>query len=200
MNLKSAWLHFQQLRALPAFRLSPRWQKQVNNNLWWTFLPDLIIPVISSKYTIFYVWDRKQQWEEQRLFPCAVLSPFFPSAMENEDPHLHTHTVKTPWELENTLDTAACSWSTTVWANALSLLSLMALYWGSISKPVIVVLFSLELRKPSKSFPCDIPWLPGVQLNTERHDENYLGPLRMVPLEGIPSFQGDSPIPPEAHY
>lgn len=199
MNLKSAWLHFQQLQALPAFRLSPRWQEQVNHNLWWACLPDLITPVIPSRYTIFYVWDRKQQWEEQRLFPCAVLSP---SSHEPWNMRIHTFThtecvYMRDRELENTLGTAACSWSTTVWANGLSLLPLMASYWGSVSKPVILVFFSLELRKPSKSFPCDVPWLPGVQLNTESQDENYLGPLGWSHRRAFPVSRVTHPSLPE---
>lgn len=111
MNLESAWLPFQQLQALPAFRLSPRWQEQVNNNLWWTCLPDSIIPVISSRYTTFYAWDRKQQWEVQRLFPCAVLSPSHQPW--NTRIHTFTHTecvCITARELELALDTAVCSW------------------------------------------------------------------------------------------
>lgn len=198
MNLKRACLPSQQLQALPAFRLSPRWQEEVNNNLWWTCLPDLIIPVISTRYTIFYAWDRKQQREVQRLFSCAVLSP---SSHQPWNMRIHTFNTQSVSTLQlgnwKTL-WIYCSLSITVWAKALSLIPLMASHWGSVSKPAILLFFSLELRKPSKSFPCDIPWLPGVQLNTESQDGNYLGPLR-IPSEGIPNFQSDSPIPPEAH-
>lgn len=67
-------------------------QEQANNNLWWTCLPDLIIPVIPSRYTIFNVWDRKQQWEVQRSFPCAVLSSSS-HQLWNRRTHTFTHRV-----------------------------------------------------------------------------------------------------------
>lgn len=189
MNLKSALLPFQQLQAHPAFRLSPRGQEEVNNNLWWTCLPDFITPVISRRYTIFYAWDRKQQWEGQRLFPCAALSPPSPQPW-NMRIHTFTHTEVCPHYSQGTGkhsgSTAVCSWSITVGAKALSLPPLMASCWGSVSKPAILVFFSLELRNPSKSFPCAIPWLSGVPLSTASQDGNYLGPLRRIHQRAFP--------------
>lgn len=201
MNLKSAWLHFQQLQALPAFRLSPRWQEQVNHNLWWACLPDLITPVIPSRYTVFYVWDRKQQWEEQRLFPCAVLSPSSHQPW-NMRIHTFTHTqcvYMRDRELENTLGTAACSWSTTVWANAPFPAPSNGLVLRQRQQTCN---FSFLFIRAQKAIQVLSMWCSLAPWGSAKHGKprwKLSGTVRLVPLEGIPNFQGDSPIPPGAH-
>lgn len=126
--------------------------------------------------------------ESAKVIPLCCTLSFFPSTMEYEDPHLHTHSVstvqpgnwKTSWILQSAPDPSQCE------QKLFPSIPLRASYWGSVSKSAILVFFSLELRKPSKSFPCDIPWFPGVQLNTESQDGNYLGPSRRIPSQGFP--------------
>ena len=94
MNLKSPWLHFQQLQAFCAFQVNLRWHEQVKNNLLWNCFPVLIIPVISRRstagypYMSCYVWDRKQHWAE-----CYFLCSPSPHQLRNTRIRTFTYTA-----------------------------------------------------------------------------------------------------------
>lgn len=201
MNLKSAWLHFQQLQALPAFRLSPRWQEQVNNNLWWACLPDLINTCDTQQIHNLLCLGQETAVGRAKVIPLCCTLPFFPWAMEYEDPHLHTHTVCLH-EGQGTGKHPGCC-SLLLIHHCVSKCSFPAPSNGLVLRQRQQTCnFSFLFIRAQKAIQVLSMWCSLAPWGSAKHGKprwKLSGTVRLVPPEGIPSFQGDSPIPPGAH-